>query len=149
MHPALKTVSDPARILLVDDNTHGLIARKALLEELGYRIETACCGEDALARFQNGRFDIVVTDFKMPRMDGGELVRIIKAASPGTYVILLSGFVEALGLTEQSTGADVVISKSAGEVRHLLRSVDRLLHHRVPRKPAAQQGAAQARRRAT
>lgn len=126
-------------ILLVDDNYHGLIARKALLGELGYEMETASSGEEALERFQARRFDVVVTDFKLPRMNGGELIRSLKNSHPAIHVILLSGFVEPLGLTEQSTGADVVISKSAGEIRHLIRAVDRLLHHRVPRKPPASQ----------
>ena len=126
-----------ACILLVDDNRHGLIARKALLEELGYQITTAQSGEEALVLFSAGQFDVVVTDHKMPRMDGCELIRRIKLARPATHIILLSGFIEPLGLTEQTTGADVVIAKSAGEIRHLVRSVDRLLHQRVPRKPAA------------
>lgn len=72
-------------------------------------------------------------------MDGSELIRAIRKAEPATHIILLSGFVDCLGLTEQSTGADVVIAKSAGEIRHLIRSVDRLLRHRIPRKPAGSQ----------
>jgi hypothetical protein len=50
-------------------------------------------------------------------------------------IILLSGFVEPLGLTEESTGADVVLSKSAGEVGFLVRSVRRLLSRQPVRKP--------------
>lgn len=135
----ISKVGEAASVLLVDDNLHGLIARKTLLEELGYRVSTAKDGEEALALLGEVRFDLVVTDYRMPGMDGGELIRRVKAAEPATPVILLSGFVEPLGLTEQATGADVVIGKNAGEIRNLVRSVDRLLHRRIPRKPAASQ----------
>jgi len=115
----------PARtpeILLVDDNRQGLIARKSLLQELGYNVSTATNGEEALELFSQQNFDVVVTDFKMPRMDGIELIKRIRGAQAGVRIILLSGFVEPLGLTEQSTGADVVIVKSAGEVGQLTRA---------------------------
>jgi CheY-like chemotaxis protein len=126
----------PPEILLVDDNRQGLIARKSVLQELGYHISTATSGDEALELFSKQNFDVVVTDFKMPRMDGVELIRRIRSAQAGARIILLSGFVEPLGLTEQSTGADVVIVKSAGEVGQLTRSVKRLLSQPPARKPA-------------
>jgi CheY-like chemotaxis protein len=122
-------------ILLVDDNRQGLIARKSLLQELGYIIRTATGGEEALELFSTQKFDVVVTDFKMPSMDGIELIQRIRGLEPNARIILLSGFVEPLGLCEQTTGADVVISKSAGEVGHLMRSVKRLLSRPPVRKP--------------
>jgi CheY-like chemotaxis protein len=126
----------PPEILLVDDNRQGLIARKSVLQELGYHISTATSGDEALELFSKQNFEVVVTDFKMPRMDGVELIRRIRSAQAGARIILLSGFVEPLGLTEQSTGADVVIVKSAGEVGQLTRSVKRLLSQPPARKPA-------------
>lgn len=123
-------------ILLVDDNRQGLIARKSLLQELGYNIFTATSGDEALELLSKHNFDVVVTDFKMPRMDGVELIKRIRSAQASARIILLSGFVEPLGLTEQSTGADVVIVKSAGEVGQLTRSVKRLLSEPPARKPA-------------
>jgi CheY-like chemotaxis protein len=123
-------------ILLVDDNRQGLIARKSLLQELGYNIFTATSGDEALELLSKHNFDVVVTDFKMPRMDGVELIKRISSAQASARIILLSGFVEPLGLTEQSTGADVVIVKSAGEVGQLTRSVKRLLSEPPARKPA-------------
>ena len=133
--PALPPAKTP-EILLVDDNRQGLIARKSLLQELGYNISTATSGDEALELFSKQNFDVVVTDFKMPRMDGIELIKRIRSAHAGTRIILLSGFVEPLGLTEQSTGADVVIVKSAGEVGQLTRWVKRLLSQPPARKPA-------------
>jgi CheY-like chemotaxis protein len=74
----------------------------------------------------------------MPRMDGAELIRRIRKLDPTARVILLSGFVDPLGLTEENTGADAVITKSSNEPAHLVRSVKRLVN-RPARKPPASQ----------
>jgi DNA-binding NarL/FixJ family response regulator len=71
----------------------------------------------------------------MPKMNGVELIQKIRKYDSGARIIMLSGFVEPLGLDEDSTGADVVISKSSGEVGNLLRSVSRLMARRVAKKP--------------
>jgi len=124
-------------ILLVDDNKLGLSARKCVLEELGHRISTASNGMDALEQFGERKFDLVVTDFRMPRMNGLELIVTLRKIAPECPVILISGFVDSLGLNEECTGADVVIQKSANEVSHLVRAVARLLRKKPVKKPAA------------
>lgn len=129
-------------ILLVDDNKLGLSARKSVLEELGHHIATASNGADALDQFTDQEFDLVVTDYKMPRMDGLELIVRLRKIVPGLPVILISGFVDALGLSEANTGADVVIQKSANEVSHMVRSVARLLRKKPVKKPAGSESAA-------
>ena len=101
-----------ATILLVDDNKDGLVVRRSLLEELGYHVETSPNAEDALKLFAASRFDLIVTDYKMPRMNGTELIARIRKLDPDARVILLSGFVDPLGLNEQNTGADTVVVKS-------------------------------------
>jgi len=126
---------DAATILLVDDNPHGLVARRTVLQELGYVIHTGACGAEALELLDRHEVDLVITDFRMPNMDGVELITRIRQLRGDLPIILLSGFVEPLGLTEQSTGADVVLSKSAGEVGFLVRSVRRLLSRQPSRKP--------------
>jgi CheY-like chemotaxis protein len=126
--------STTVRILLVDDNTHGLTARRAVLEEMGHRIVTASNGADALELFAESKFDLVVTDYKMPRMDGLELIKRLRKHVPQVPIVLVSGFVDALGLNESNTGADAVVQKSSNEVTHLVRAVARLTA-RKPRKP--------------
>ena len=120
------------RILLVDDNANGLTARKTVLEELGHKITACSNAADALDQLSQQSFDLVVTDYKMPRMDGIELISRIRKQTPSLPLVLISGFVDALGLTEESTGADAVIQKSSNEIPNLLRAVARLL----ARKPA-------------
>ncbi len=126
-------------ILLIDDNHDGLLVRRALLEEAGCRVAIAGNGDEGLKIFNSANFDVVVTDYKMPAMNGAELIAHVRQAKPGTRVILLSGFVEGLGLNEENTGADVVLTKSSNEGTHLVRWVKRLVNPGNARKPPASQ----------
>lgn len=79
-------------ILIADDD---LAMRQALAESLdscGFEVETAENGADALAKFQKGRFEVVVTDMRMPKMTGMEVLRGIKNLSPDTPVILITAY---------------------------------------------------------
>lgn len=130
----------PARILLVDDNAAGLAARRVVLEEIGYATDGLKNPREALSLFESAAeagtpFDLVVTDFRMPEFDGIEFIKRLRAHSPAVPVILISGFVDALGLTEKSTGANVVIMKSSNEVPHLIRAANRLLGSTARKKP--------------
>jgi CheY-like chemotaxis protein len=133
------------RILLVDDNVSGSTARKTVLEELGHKIHVASSGADALEQFSQHKFDLVVTDYKMPRMDGLELIVRLRKQSPDILIVMVSGFVDTLGLNESGTGADAVIQKSANEVTHLVRAVNRLMRRK---KPARGTGGLKAKRQA-
>jgi len=128
-----------AHLLMVDDNKMGLNARKVVMEELGYRVTTVVTPAEALEHLSSERYDIVITDYKMPSMSGADLIKRMRKMECPTPVILISGFVDALGLDESNTGADVVIQKSAHEVAHMVRSVKALLRKKTQRKPAASQ----------
>lgn len=128
-------INPVVRILLVDDNENGLKARKAVLEELGYRLTAMTDPAGALELSAKENFDLVITDYKMPKLKGTDVIEGIKKAKPDLPVILLSGFVDALGMTEENTGADAVIQKSANEVQQLVRAVTRLLRKKTARKP--------------
>jgi CheY-like chemotaxis protein len=123
-----------ARILLVDDNHLGLRVRTAVLEELGHHVTAVSCGKEALHRFLSERFDLVVTDYRMPELNGIELTARIREQHPSVPVIMISGLAEALGLNESNTGADIVVQKNCHEVATLTRSVLRLLSRKGPKK---------------
>lgn len=125
-----------ARILLVDNNIRGLTARKMILAEHGYDIVTAASGEEAWEILQQRDFDVVVTDLRMGGMDGLELIRRIRARETPARIILLSGYIDCLGLTTESSGADELINKSNKEVPELLRAIRRL-ENRPPRRPSS------------
>lgn len=123
------------RILLVDDNRNGLLARKCMLEEEGYSVDDCDTPECALLAFRSNRYDLVITDYRMPGMNGAELIATLRQAGAQMPIILLSGLVDVIGLNESNTGADAVISKNANEVQHVLRAVARLLRRPAPKKP--------------
>jgi len=123
-------------LLLVDDNPSGLAARKMVLAELGYEITTAPDAESAIELFRQSPFPLMVTDYKMPGKNGVELIQAIREIAPATRVVLISGFVDAMGMTEESSGANVVIMKSANEVLQLVRAVNRLSKRSAAKQPA-------------
>lgn len=122
----------PALILLVNGNRDGVVARRSVLEELGYKVISAGCGSDALDIASKQEFDLVITDYKMAAMDGIEFIAKMRSQGFEKPVILLTGFAESLSLHED-TGADMVIQKGPNEISVLVRNTKRLL---TPKKPA-------------
>ena len=119
--------SNAPRILLIDDNRYGLPARRCALQEAGYEVETAGGGDAGLRMFYGGQFDAVVTDFRMPDVNGSQVLKAIRQHNDRIPVLILSGQTKKLGLTEQSTGADAVLAKGPAEERDLIRAIDRLV----------------------
>ncbi len=152
MRPMKKTAvaaSPPVfRVLLIDDNRNGLVARKSVLEEHGFSVAEFSVPEEALLAFQNSKFDLVITDYRMPNLKGTDVIRIVREAKPEMPIILISGMVDVLGLNEKNTGADWVIPKSSTEISHLMRAVNRLLRPGTPKKPPGAQRGKQTGRRA-
>jgi CheY-like chemotaxis protein len=95
------------RILVVDDQADVCESIRMLLSYDGHLIETASGADQALAKFDGAKFDVVFTDFSMPGMKGDELALQIKKRSPATPVILLTAFPPAL----RPTAIDLVITK--------------------------------------
>jgi len=123
-------------ILCIDDNAHGLSARRVLLEGLGHKVTVARSGIEGLEAFRNEKVDLVIVDYRMPQMNGAEVVREIKRANPKLPVILLSGYVETMGLEEKVREADCVLKKGVREVDELISAVNRLLRKSM-KKPGA------------
>jgi len=131
------SLNHPVRILLVDDNSNGLAARRSVLEELGYHIVTSATVAEALGAFERNSFDLIITDYKLPDFNGVHFIGKIRETRPELPVILISGFIDTLGLDEKSTGANAVIQKSSNEVNQLVRAVSRLLRRKPPARAAA------------
>src|SRR5579862_5928549 len=99
----------PVRILVVDDDP---VIQKLLavnFEMEGYQVATANDGEEALASVADHRPDVVVLDVMMPKIDGIEVVRRMKAdpATAGVPVLLLSARAQAKDVTAGiEAGAD-------------------------------------------
>ncbi|MEN6373982.1 MAG: sigma-54 dependent transcriptional regulator [Smithella sp.] len=80
------------RLLVVDDDQSMRAALYESLSSCGYEVETAENGSDALAKFKEGQFAVVVTDMRMPMMSGMDVLRGIKKVSPQTPVILITAY---------------------------------------------------------
>lgn len=78
-------------ILLVDDEEDIRDLLGMLLMDLGYSVRTAENGEAALSSFMESRPDIILTDIKMPGMNGLALLRAVKKKAPDVEVIMISG----------------------------------------------------------
>jgi DNA-binding NtrC family response regulator len=81
-----------AKIMVVDDESIVCNMTKAVLEQEGYYVECFLNAKPALDRLKAEKFDLVITDLKMKGIDGMEVLKTIKAESPGTKVIMITAF---------------------------------------------------------
>src|SRR4029078_11496643 len=79
-----------ARVLVVDDDPHVLIFVRQVLTHSGFEVHTAGDGRLAVDRVAAGSFDAVVSDIRMPGMDGLELLRTVRRHRPDMPVILMT-----------------------------------------------------------
>jgi len=99
------------RVLLVDDEEFILETAREALFDAGYRVFTAEGGEAALDRVEEDEIDIVVTDLRMPEMDGFDLIRTLRARHPNLPIVAASGVAD--GRTDEAleAGADAFLAK--------------------------------------
>ncbi len=82
------------RILLIDDEDVVLLPIARLLRQLDYAVECAHSGEEALQTIERQPVDLVISDVRMPGMDGFQLARTIQTKRPDLPIILMAGFVD-------------------------------------------------------
>ena len=78
-------------VLIVDDEKSIRFSLRAFLEAGGYTVETAADAQEALRLLGDGNFDVVVSDIVLPRINGIELLKAIRAAAPLAQVIMMTG----------------------------------------------------------
>jgi CheY-like chemotaxis protein len=81
-------------VLCIDDEPHGLVARKAILRNKGYEVLTALSGPEGLKLFETNPVDAVVLDYSMPGMNGGQVAAELKRLNPNIKILLLSAYVD-------------------------------------------------------
>lgn len=84
-------MAQPAKILIVDDESMLRFNLRALLEDLGYLVVEAANGREGLLIFERELPDLVISDLRMPEMDGLALIAAIKKNYPETPLIVISG----------------------------------------------------------
>jgi CheY-like chemotaxis protein len=79
-------------VLCVDDEAIGLRVRKIMLENHGYQVITARDGQEGIALFDQHEIDLVVLDFYMPGLNGGEVAAELRRRRPDVPIIFLSAY---------------------------------------------------------
>ena len=80
------------RALIVDDDPSIRSVLVAFLEAFGFEADSAHDGLDALEKYQKNKFDIVISDLMMPKMDGMELLSELKKFDPDAIFIMITGY---------------------------------------------------------
>ena len=114
------------RVLIVDDDS---LSREFLTEavrSLGYKVEAVDDGARALERARSGQFDLVLTDMRMPGMDGIDLVRRLGSECPGLPVVLITahGSIESAVQAMRLGASDFLVKPCAPEAIELV--IDRI-----------------------
>lgn len=81
-----------AHILIVEDEVNIRAALGTIVGKMGYQVRSAATGEEAVALLNEGECDLVITDLKMPGMDGIDLLRRIREAWPRTEVVVMTAY---------------------------------------------------------
>ncbi|MFQ5898982.1 MAG: ATP-binding protein [Candidatus Methylomirabilia bacterium] len=106
------TRSAPASVLVIEDEDSIRRMLTHVLTAAGYTVEAAGDGLEGLARFEQGGFDVVVTDLSVPRCSGLEVSRQVKKVAPTTPVILITGWGELVDPARtKESGVDLTIAK--------------------------------------
>jgi signal transduction histidine kinase/ActR/RegA family two-component response regulator len=124
----LGTQSRSLRILCIDDEPHVRLLLRDCLTNLGHRVETASSGKQGVEMFCAAlrtaqAFESVITDLGMPGIDGHQVARSIKAASPKTPVVMLTGWASTMKEDgDKASEVNAVVGKPArvGELHTLL-----------------------------
>ncbi len=122
------TNKQPLKVIVVDDNIYVLEAVAAIFERIGgYNVTKAAGGNEALLSILAEQFDLLVTDYDMPDLNGYQLALAAKDSSPMTGVLIMTGLAQPDVATEFNSGlADGWLFKPFGidAVQDLLGNIN-------------------------
>jgi putative two-component system response regulator len=110
-------MSDTMRILIVDDDDLSLQILDGVLDEMGYEVDRARDGKEAMAKLQSGEIHIVITDWEMPTMNGLDLCRAIRE---NDFV----GYIYIIMLTSRDGGQQKIEGLHAGADAFLVKPLN-------------------------
>lgn len=113
------------KILVVDDEQSLREVLSIMLKRTGYAVTSAADGEEAIELLNKDIFDLVITDLRMPKIDGMEVLKAAKSASPETVVLLITAFASADSAVEaMKQGAYDYLTKpfQVDEVQLIIRN---------------------------
>ena len=101
-----------ARLLIVDDEAEIRDMLSRHFRYLGFQVDTACDGIEAMEKLAEARTEVIISDIVMPRMNGVELLRAVRQQYPMIHTIMITGYMtleNALGCMRH--GADTCVFK--------------------------------------
>ena len=119
------------RVLLVEDAHAVRISVYRMLSRLGYEVDVAVDGQEAIDTIEDGqRFDLVVTDLSMPRVDGAELAAYLDQHEPGLPILFMSGNLDNDALRERIESGGARFLQKPVALRNLAAAIRELLDQR-------------------
>jgi len=118
------------RILVVDDSQESREICQRVLQKEGYGVQSVDSAKKALDELETTRFDLVITDLKMPEMDGLSLLKKVKEIDPKIFVIVMTGYPSEESKTQAiELGASGYLAKPI-DVSELVTAVKSCLKRR-------------------
>ncbi len=136
----------PSQILIVEDDRKMRLALREIMTKEGYSVDTVETGEAALGRVEETSYDLVITDLKLPGIDGMSLLKAIRKSRPDTSVVIITAYATVDTAVEaMREGAEDYISKpfNLDEIRIIVKKVlekkallddNRLLRNQLKKK---------------
>ena len=98
--------------MIVDDEEMMRTLLEKILVREGYQISTAVDGRDALEKLETEQFEMIISDMKMPHINGFELLKAVKQEYPSTSVIIMTAYGDTYSVKDALLlGADEYITK--------------------------------------
>jgi PAS domain S-box-containing protein len=113
--PTAVAAGNGERVLVVDDEAFILETAREALRDGGYRVLTAAGGDEALRQVDEHDVDVVITDLRMPEMDGLDLIRTLRARHPNLPIIAASGMADGRSEEALQAGAHTFLAKPFSE----------------------------------
>lgn len=120
-------MANQSTVLIVDDELHIRKILCRMVRQAGYSVTEAASGDEALGYLDSDGFDVVISDIRMPYMDGLQLLNRIKRSHPDTAVVMMTGYAGEFPVSSvMSAGADHYLAKPFGndDIYAALRDIE-------------------------
>jgi NADH:ubiquinone oxidoreductase subunit E len=133
-------MADEPRILVVDDEIVVIKSAERVLKSEGYQIEGALGGREAILKMEQGSYDLIFTDLKMPEVDGITLIRWVKKSRPNVGIVIITGYPSQETMKEAIELGIIDYVPKPFTPSVLLDVTKRAVEWAKGRKPAEEQG---------
>jgi len=109
---AEKVISGRSNILIVDDDEFLTETFKVILETVGYNVDIAASGMQAIHKTRDTNYDLIILDIKLPDINGDEVARIMKKQGKKTKIVMITGYEKlAEGLKDEPVDVKEILMK--------------------------------------